>query len=215
MSQPELIVFAKKPVPGEVKTRLLPEYSPEQAAEIAGFLIRATVELAVSSWPGNVSLYAWPDPGHPLFHELAREFHVHLATQAEGDLGEKMLSALREGIARAGSAAVMGCDVPHGGWEVLDQANNWLARGKNVLGPTEDGGYYLIGLQEARPELFADMPWSSNKVFETTLARAKGLGIEFDLLKTLRDIDTADDLWLVAQKYEPLRRFLEREAPGS
>ena len=57
MSQPELILFAKQPLPGEVKSRLQPDYSPERAAEIAAFLIRATVELAVSAWPGDVALY--------------------------------------------------------------------------------------------------------------------------------------------------------------
>jgi hypothetical protein len=123
MNQPDFILFAKQPLPGQVKTRLQPHYSPEQAAEIAAFMIRATVELAVSSWPGDVYLYAAPDPDYPLFHALAEEFHIRLATQAEGDLGNKMLSALREGIERQGCAAIMGCDVPHCPWEVIDQAN--------------------------------------------------------------------------------------------
>ena len=208
MSQPELILFAKPPVAGQVKTRLQPEYSPERAAEITAYMIRATVELAVSAWPGDVALHAWPDVDHPLFHKLAREFHIRLAPQAGGDLGARMLNALREGMERRGCAAVMGCDVPHCGWDVLDQANGWLARGKNVLGPTEDGGYYFIGLQETRPELFENMPWSSKQVLATTLARAEGMGLEFEFLKKLRDIDTARDLWLIAQKYEPLKRFL-------
>jgi len=208
MSQPELILFARQPIAGQVKTRLQPEYSPERAAEIAAFMIRATVELAVSAWPGDVALHAWPDVDHPQFQELAREFHIRLTPQPGGDLGAKMLSALREGVERNGCAAVMGCDVPHCGWDVLDRANDWLARGKNVLGPTEDGGYYFIGLQEARPELFENMPWGSNQVLLMTLARAEELGMEFDLLTKLRDIDTARDLWLIAQKYEPLMQFL-------
>jgi hypothetical protein len=208
MSQPELILFAKQPIAGQVKTRLQPDYSPERAAEIAAFMIRATVELAVSAWPGDVALHTWPDIDHPLFQELAREFHIRLAPQAGGDLGARMLSALREGAERHGCAAVMGCDVPHCGWDVLDQANDWLARGKNVLGPTEDGGYYFIGLQEERPELFENMPWGSNQVLAMTLARAEESGVEFDLLAKLRDIDTARDLWLIAQKYEPLKQFL-------
>jgi hypothetical protein len=208
MSQPELMLFAREPIAGQVKTRLQPDYSPEQAAEIAAFMIRATVELAVSAWPGDIMLYVWPGTDHLLFHRLTSEFHIRLMPQADGDLGVKMLDALRAGIARKGSAAVMGCDVPHCGWDVVDQANSWLARGKNVLGPTDDGGYYFIGLQEARPELFQDMPWGSDRVLEMTLARAEKLGIEFELLKTLRDIDTAADLWLVAQKYEPLKKFL-------
>jgi rSAM/selenodomain-associated transferase 1 len=208
MSQPELLLFARKPVPGEVKTRLLPDNTPARAAEIAAFLIRATVELAASAWPGRIYLYAWPDAEHPLFRELAREFPVTLAAQAEGDLGAKMLAALRDGIERCGCAAVMGCDVPHCGWPVLDQANDWLARGDNVLGPTEDGGYYFIGLQQPRAELFEGVEWGGDRVLAATLTRAEALGIEFEMLPLLRDIDTAADLWLVAQKYEPLRKFL-------
>lgn len=209
MSQPQLLIFAKQPVPGQVKTRLQPDYSPEKSAEIASFMIRATVELAVSAWPGDVMLYAWPDIEHPLFRQLARDFGLSLAQQAEGDLGAKMLSALREGIARGARTAIMGCDVPQCGWDVIDQANDWLARGRNVLGPTEDGGYYFIGLQQAHRELFDKIPWSSNQVLPMTLARSEKLGMEIDLLPTLRDIDTATDLWLAAQKYEPLRQFLK------
>jgi rSAM/selenodomain-associated transferase 1 len=208
MSQPELILFARQPIAGQVKTRLQPEYSPERAAEIAAFMIRATVELAVSVWPGDVAMYVSPDPDHSLFHDLAREFHIRLTPQTDGDLGARMLSALRDGVERSGCAALMGCDVPHCGWDVLDQANDWLARGKNVLGPTEDGGYYFIGLQQARPELFENMPWGSKQVLPMTLARADELGMEFELLAKLRDIDTARDLWLIAQKYEPLKQFL-------
>ncbi len=209
MKQPELILFAKKPLLGEVKTRLQPEYSIEQATEIASFLIRATVELAVSAWPGAIYLYAWPNADHPLFHGLAREFSLHLADQATGDLGAKMLQALREGIQRAGCAAILGCDVPHAGWDTIDQANTWLARGRNVIGPTHDGGYYFIGLHETRPELFRDVAWSSQQVLSATLTHAATLEMEFEMLKKLRDIDTASDLWLIAQKYEPLRRFIK------
>lgn len=208
MNQPELILFAKQPIPGWIKTRLQPAYSPEKAAEIAAFMIRATVELAVSTWPGEVVLCVAPGPDHLLFHQLAQEFKIQLAPQAQGDLGEKMLHALRAGIRRGGSAAVMGCDVPHCGWDILDQANGWLANGRNVLGPTDDGGYYFIGLQQVRQDLFDDMPWGSERVLELTLARAEQLGIEFDQLNRLRDIDTPEDLWLVAQKYAPLKQFL-------
>ena len=210
MSQPDLILFAKQPLPGKVKTRLQPHYSPEQAAEISSFLIRATVELAVSAWPGDVYLYAAPGPEHPLFHALAEEFHIHLAAQAEGDLGYKMLSALREGIERQGCAAVMGCDVPHCPWNVIDQANDWLVRGRNVLGPALDGGYYFIGMHEARPELFEAIEWGSGQVAETTLARAAQAGIEFEMLPRMRDLDTPEDLWSIGQTFLPIQRYLRK-----
>lgn len=209
MKQPELILFAKQPLPGEVKTRLQPEYSAEQSAEIASFLIRATVELAVSAWPGAIYLYVWPNANHPLFHELAREFSIHLADQAVGDLGAKMCQALQQGIQRAGCAAILGCDVPHIGWDAIDQANTWLARGRNVIGPTYDGGYYFIGLHEARPELFENIVWGSQQVLSATMTQATKLGMEFEMLKKMRDIDSASDLWLIAQKYEPLRKFIK------
>lgn len=208
MRQPTLIIFARQPVVGETKTRLQPDYPPEKSAEIATFMIRATVELAVSAWPGDVMLYAWPNVMHPLFQEIASEFKIGLAPQVGNDLGARMLDALRAVMKPRGGAAIIGCDVPQCGWDALDQANDWLARGRNVLGPTEDGGYYFIGLQEARPELFTGIPWGSGEVREMTLARADKLGLEFELLPTLRDVDTANDLWLVAQKYEPLKKFL-------
>ena len=208
MAQPDLIIFAKKPIPGQVKTRLQPVYSPEQAADIASFLIRATVELAVGSWPGDIILAAWPDPDHGIFHELADRYRIRLEKQGEGDLGEKMRTALDAGIAREGAAAIMGCDVPYCRWDILDQANDWLVRGRNVIGPTEDGGYYFIGLHECSQQLFEGIQWGGREVFQSTLAQAGSLGMEFERLSKLRDLDTPEDLWLAAEEYEPLRRFL-------
>lgn len=208
MKQPDLILFAKQPIPGQVKTRLMPEYSAEQAAEIAAFMTRATVELAVSAWPGEVYLYCAPHADHALFRELERQFRVRLAVQAPGDLGEKMLAALRDGIARSRAAAVMGCDVPHCPWDVLDHANERLAQGHALLGPTEDGGYYFIGLSRMLPELFHGIEWGGAQVRRTTLARAEKFGIEFEILPELRDVDTPLDLWLVSREYAALRRFV-------
>ena len=208
MKSPDLIVFAKQPVAGQVKTRLHSDYSPAQAAEIAAFLIQSTVQLATASWPSQVYLYAAPDAGHPLFQTLANDFHVHLAAQVGDDLGERMAHALREGIARSGAAAILGCDVPHCPWEVIERAHECLAHGRNALGPTEDGGYYLIGLQQSPAALFRGIEWGGSRVAEATLVRAKELGLEFELLPRLDDIDTVDTLWLVAQAFEPLRQRL-------
>ena len=90
----------------------------------------------------------------------------------------------------------------------LAMDNAALVRGRAVLGPAEDGGYYLIGSTEAHAELFADIPWGSPRVLDITLERADQVGVDFILLPKLRDIDTAADLWLVAQQLPSLRRFL-------
>lgn len=202
------MIFAKQPQAGDAKTRLQPEYTPAQAAEISAFMVRATVKLVVETWPGEVSLYGAPDVNHPLFRELADEFGIRLAEQRGRDLGERMLHAFEDVLTRRSAAAILGCDVPHCSWSILDQANHWLARGDNVLGPTEDGGYYLIGLQRACPGLFTDISWGTAQVLSQTLAHAETLGVEFSQLPDLQDVDTAADLWLVAQEYTPLRRFI-------
>jgi uncharacterized protein len=215
MKSPDLILFAKQPIPGEAKTRLQSDYSPEQAAQIAGFLIRETAKLAVINWPSDVYLYGAPGVDHPLFRDLAEAFHLHLAVQAEGDLGFKMLTALRQGIARSGAASVLGCDVPHCRGVILELAHEKLARGDNVIGPTEDGGYYFIGLQQAPAALFEHIEWGGHRVLETTLLRAQQLGIDFETLPKLTDIDSVDDLWVTAHQYKPLRKFLYNLLAGS
>jgi len=206
--RPDLLIFAKQPVVGEVKTRLQPDYSAEQAASIAAELIRLTVDLAVESWPDDIYLYGSPNADHPLFAELAERFGLALRNQASGDLGARMHAAMREGIARRGAAAILGCDVPHAAWDILDDANHHLARGRSVLGPTDDGGYYLIGLTTPAMNLFANMPWGTSQVFDMTIERARESGIEFTMLPQLADIDTAADLWAAAQKKPELKRLL-------
>jgi len=208
MPRPALIVFAKQPIPGAVKTRLQPDYTPQRAAAIAACLIRETVALAVSAWPGTVEVRAAPDAEHPLFREIVRRFGVSLSAQGTGDLGARMQRALTDGIEHAGAAAVLGCDVPHCAREILVDASTALAHGRSVLGPAQDGGYYLIGLNHAHPALFADVAWGGPRVCATTLERARAIGVQFTLLPTLRDIDTAADLVSAAQQYPALREFL-------
>jgi len=145
---------------------------------------------------------------HALFEGLGREFRIHLARQADGDLGRKMWCALRDGLGRSGAAGIMGCDVPHCREEILEQAYEHLSRGHNVIGPAEDGGYYFIGLCQPSPALFKNIDWGSARVVRQTLARAKHLNVDFERLPRLRDLDTADDLWLVARHYLPLQRFV-------
>ncbi len=208
MKQPELMLFARQPVAGEAKTRLAARCGAGRAAEIAAHLVRATVELAAAHWPGRLSLYVAPNGDHPLFRELAGRYGLRVESQAEGDLGEKMHSALSEGIVRQGAAAVMGCDVPHCPPDALIKAHAILARGGNALGPASDGGYYFIGLQSPCSALFEDVPWGGNSVLDITLARAAQAGIAFELLPVLRDIDTWDDLVAVAPRVPGLSVYI-------
>lgn len=207
MARPALFVFAKAPIAGQVKTRLQPAYTATQAAEIAAVLIRETVALAVAHWDGPIYLSTTPDTTHPLFVELVSRYNIPLRAQQGPDLGARMHEAITYGVARHGAAAIFGCDVPHCPGATLREANERLARGGAVLGPSADGGYYLVGLTQARPELFTGVAWGGANVLATTMTRARAVGVEFEMLTALRDIDTSADLAAVAQTYAPLKRF--------
>ena len=194
-------------MPGKVKTRLQPELSSEQAARVAEILIQQTVQKA-KHWPGPVTLSAWPHVDHDFIQRLARDHGLHTERQCAGDLGRKMDAALTARIQLGRPAAVMGCDVPHCPLEVLHTAAAELARGRPVLGPSSDGGYYLIGLTIPGPALFQDIDWGTDTVLEQTLQRAKTAGIEFILLPELADLDTWTDLISLKDSIPELAAFL-------
>lgn len=205
--RPALFLFAKAPIVGQVKTRLTPDYTPAQAAAIATVLIRETAALAVAHWPGPIYLAATPDTTHPLFVDLVREHSLTPTVQRGADLGRRMHAALVDGIRAHGAAAIIGCDVPHCRPQSLIRAYDWLAQGNNVYGPATDGGYYFVGLRQAPAELFTDIEWGGADVWQRTRERAAVLKLSYELLPTLRDIDTAADLRAAADIVPSLRVF--------
>ena len=203
MRRPALLLFAKTPRPGAVKTRLCPPLSAAQAAGLAEWMIRRTVALALSAWPGAVSLWVWPDVGHPLWRALAGP-RLRILPQCPGDLGAKMGHALDWAIRRYGAAAVMGCDVPQCPPAVLHGAARSLAGGREVIGPAADGGYYLIGLTRLRAAPFAGMTWGGRWLFARTLGRLRAGGRRPLVLPRLRDLDTWTDVLAVAAHWPDL-----------
>lgn len=201
-----LYLMAKAPRAGRVKTRMRPELNAAAAARLARLMLEQTVENACRHWPGQVVLCIWPRAGHPAFTRLAAKHQLAVTVQADTDLGGRMLAALERGIARAGGAAVMGCDVPHCPGEVLAAAHDLLARGENPVGATDDGGFYLLGLRRAEAALFDGVGWGGPAVLAAVRARAAAAGVRLRDLPPLRDIDRYPDLqWLagVDAAYQP------------
>ena len=205
---PTLVLFAKSPEPGRVKTRLMPKLDAQQATKVATLLIEHTVRLAVNSWPGPIALHTWPDTNHEVLKSLSDTHGLQLAAQKRGDLGQKMHGSISQFTEQGGPAAVMGCDVPHCPGELLGEAYGLLKQGQNVIGPTIDGGYYLIGLQKAWPEIFKEIQWGSDSVLRNTLRAAQRCGVHFTLLASLRDIDRFEDLQCVVEDVPELRSEL-------
>ena len=189
-----LLVFARDPVPGQVKTRLIPALGAEGAAALYRDLLQHAL-AAATAVPG-VSRTLWvdrPDPG-PWIRALADAHAMALAIQCRGDLGRRMHRALEVALAGADRAVLIGSDCPGYGRAYLEQAFRALDDHDAVLGPAADGGYVLIGLRRPTPALFEAVEWGSGRVLEQTRMHLRGLGLRWKELPALHDLDPADDL---------------------
>jgi hypothetical protein len=194
MSDSTLVVFVRYPRPGEVKTRLVPALGPELAAEVYRALAEGVL-AATAPRKGDYErlvFYDPPDAGEEMRAWLPAG---RLRRQATGDLGARMTAAFAKTFARgARRVALVGTDVCG-----LSRADVLLAlaaldQSDVVLGPSEDGGYYLVALRQPQPSLFADVTWSTPRVLEETLARADASRLSVAQLVPRRDVDTVSEL---------------------
>jgi uncharacterized protein len=196
-----VLVFAKAPDPGAVKTRLVPALGEGGAAVLAARFARRTLDTATRAAVGPVVLLCAPDTAHPFFEVCRRRHPVALAPQGEGDLGARMHRAFAETLATSTGAILVGTDTPDLNADDLVEAAEALRGGVDVvLGPAEDGGYWLIGLGTPVPALFEAMPWSTDAVLRATRERIAALGLQRHELAVRADIDRPADLaWLLAR----------------
>jgi len=189
-----LIVFAKQPVPGKVKTRLMPHLSPEACAALYSGFIRDTVHTA-SSASADSWVLAYDPPGAASAMRPFAPAGWDLVPQGDGDLGSRMHSALAAHLIHPGDCAVLiGTDVPSLPAAHLNRAFDLLTEVDIVLGPSTDGGYYLVGLRAPEERLFSDITWSSSAVFAQSATRARTLRKTLGLVPPWHDVDTAEDL---------------------
>ena len=195
MSAPvRLIVMAKAPVPGAVKTRLVPALGETGAADLAARLLERAVQQAVAAGTGPVELCVAPDPGHPLVARLGAAHGLQLTVQGEGDLGARMQRALGRALARGEAACLLGTDTPALDAAILRDAAEHLAKHDAVFVPAFDGGYALVGLRREVPGIFSDMPWSTPQVMALTRQRLAAAGLRWAELPPVHDIDEPADL---------------------
>ena len=194
-SRVALCIMAKAPVAGQVKTRLCPPLSAGDAAELSRcFLVDKIAQVRQVTRAEPVVAYA-PEGAQAVFESLAPGFR--LLEQRGGDLTARILSILERLFADGCDAAILiDSDTPTLPVGLLESAVTLVASGSHdlVLGPSEDGGYYLIGPLRFRPELFEGMPWSTPAVLGETLRRAGALGLRTAQLPPWYDVDTAPDL---------------------
>jgi rSAM/selenodomain-associated transferase 1 len=189
-----LIIFAKRPSPGRVKTRLSPPLTPEEGAELYRCMLDDV--LAKGATLAGVDKWIFHEPdgeAPPFFAGIAPG--MACAPQEGKDLGERMANALRKLLALGYTrVAIIGTDLPDLPMAHVEEAYRRLETTDVVFGPSEDGGYYLVAMGELHGNLFRDVPWSSGEVLATSLARAEEAGVSVSLLPVWHDVDTADDL---------------------
>ncbi len=185
-----LIIFAKAPVPGQVKTRLIPALGAEGASALYQRLLRHTLQQT-RDWPAERYLYCAPDTRHPLLQGLATEHSLGLRTQQGDDLGARMTNALAD---HPGGALLIGTDCPLLDCMHLEQADRALDQFDTAIIPSEDGGYVLIGQRAPHLAAFAEMQWSHSAVMADTRIRLAQAGLTLWIGPTLWDLDEPGDL---------------------
>ncbi len=193
MKNVAIVIFAKAPIPGLVKTRLASFLTPEECAELYKcFFLDIVASIEKSGYSLFVSFT--PTESENIIRDLIPP-KLSIFPQEGNDLGERMLNAARY-ISNLGKTKVIlvGADIPALSEDYIVHAVKSLDNHELCIGPAYDGGYYLIGFKKPQPILFEGISWGTGKVLAHTLKRIKALGLSCYRLPTLRDVDTFDDL---------------------
>jgi rSAM/selenodomain-associated transferase 1 len=202
-----LVVVAKAPVPGEVKTRLVPQFTYEEAAGLYRCFLQDRMMTMKALKGVDMAIAYTPADARNMFVPFSRN-GIGLFAQKGNDLGERLNNIFLDKLACGYDAvSIIDSDTPDlPPWIIQESFKRLLSSQFDVvLGPCHDGGYYLIGMCKAHPDLFDDIPWSTETVLSNTLERAKRLGVKTDQLPWWNDLDTFEDLVVYYNQYKSLR----------
>ena len=190
-----LIIFIKYPEPGKVKTRLAHDIGESEAARIYSVMAESIIEKTSDSSNYSTIIFYNPPEKEDEIKEWINKKEVQYMPQAGNILGDKISNAF-EKVFSTGTdkAVIIGSDCIDVDKETISTAIKLLEHNDVILGPAEDGGYYLLGLNKYVPGIFQDIEWSTENVLKQTIERISENNLKFNLLKTLKDIDTVDDL---------------------
>lgn len=199
-----LVVVAKEPVPGKVKTRLYPELSSTDAAGLYRcFLYDRIGEISTLKGVDMAIAYT-PKDARETFTALALD-GFELFAQRGKSLGERLNNIFLEKFARGYNAvSIIDSDSPDLPKSIVEESFQLLLskQAEVVFGPCQDGGYYLVGMRKPHPELFRNIPWSTENVLSISLEKARKIGISVKLLSRWNDLDTFEDLLEFYNKYK-------------
>jgi uncharacterized protein len=187
-----IAVFARAPIAGEAKTRLMPLLGAEGAASLHRALVRRALATATEAHLGEVTLWCDLDATHPFFAACREEYGVSLRDQPPGDLGERMLGAFE---AHRCPLILIGSDCPMLTTTLLRQCARELCEGRDaVFLPAEDGGYALVGALRPLDPIFAGIAWSTREVMAQTRARLRAAALSWSEPAIVWDVDRPEDV---------------------
>lgn len=189
-----ILVFAKAPVAGRAKTRLIPALGAEGAARLQGALLEDALQRARAAGPAGLELWGTGDDPQGWLPALAARYGASLHEQCDGDLGARMQDALARASADGAPALIIGTDAPGLTAAGIAQAGDSLARHDAVIVPALDGGYVLLGLRQAPDVLFSDIEWGTDRVLAATRERLRALAWRVDERPAAWDVDRPEDL---------------------
>ena len=204
-----LYLFAKAPVAGRVKRRMCPPLQATQAAQVAQAMLEHATSIVEQGWLGSAVLNVAPDLNNEFFSYYLQASRWQTRVQVHANLGERMCEVLDEGIRAAGGAVVMGTDIPGIDSAILTQTFGALQSGQQVVGPSQDGGFYLLGLNSMPVDLFKGIEWGGVEVYARLMSNARELEVALSPLPTLSDCDYFEDLRLAAQTIPGFKRALQ------
>lgn len=189
-----IIVFAKAPLPGQAKTRLIPALGSVGAARLAGLLMDLTIAECLATQATRIVLAQSPSPDDPVWRSIRLPAIVERWDQGDGDLGDRMARCAAQALACYDHVLLIGTDAPELTTERLDDCLAALKMHDAVLTPALDGGYAALGLTRFDRALFLDMPWSTDRVAAMTVARLGAAGYSVRVTAPVADIDEPADL---------------------
>jgi rSAM/selenodomain-associated transferase 1 len=202
-----LVVMAKAPVPGNVKTRLNPQFTPEEAVDLYRCFLQDRIRTLNRLKGIDRAIAFTPADARDMFIPFSQN-GIRLFSQKGKDLGERLNNIFVEKLAGGYDAvSIIDSDTPDLPQSTIQESFRRLLsdRADVVFGPCYDGGYYLVAMRKPHPELFVDIPWSSDTVLSNSLEKAKKLAVKTDLLPWWNDLDTFEDLIVFYIKYKNQR----------
>ena len=190
-----IVVFGREPLPGQVKTRLIPAIGKNGATRVYRYLLERSLRIAAALPHCSTELWCCPDSVSSDYCQyLADQFNTPFRFQQGKNLGERMLHAIETALQGADRVILIGSDCPDYSQPYFESVLKALKTNDAVIGPAHDGGYVSIGFTRVDRRIFDNVAWSTGAVLEQTRHRLLTLGWRWKEMASLRDLDTPEDL---------------------